>query len=275
VIYNEKRLDTTKINFLEKNHLVDDVISIHSEGINFYQKVQFLKKVKTNQNGLSVSRPSLHHKNLAEKHNTNTVVKRVLDIVLAGLIILLLLPILLIVALAVKLESKGPVIYTSDRAGRGYKIFKFYKFRTMGVGADQRINELEHLNQYQSKDGLPVFVKINNDPRVTKVGKFLRKTSIDEIPQLINVLKGDMSLVGNRPLPLYEASSLTTNDCVERFMAPAGITGLWQIMKRGKDQMSAEERISLDISYARRANVAYDFWIMAKTSTVFFQKSNV
>ncbi len=273
VIYNEKRLDATKINFLQKNHLVDDVISIHSEGINFYNKVQFLKKVKTNQNGLSVSRPALRDKNLAEKHNS--IVKRVMDIVLASLIIVMLLPFLLIIAIAIMIESRGPVIYTSDRAGRGFKIFKFYKFRTMEVGADTRINELCHLNQYQSTEGGPVFMKISNDPRVTRVGKILRKTSLDEIPQLINVLKGDMSLVGNRPLPLYEAANLTTNECVERFMAPAGITGLWQVMKRGKDNMSAEERISLDISYARKSNVAYDFWIMARTSTALFQKTNV
>jgi lipopolysaccharide/colanic/teichoic acid biosynthesis glycosyltransferase len=95
------------------------------------------------------------------------------------------------------------------------------------------------------------------------------------MPQLFNVLKGDMSLVGNRPLPLYEASALTTNESVERFMAPAGMTGLWQIKKRGKDQMSAEERINLDIIYARKHSIAYDFWIIANTPGALLQKSDV
>ncbi|GAC1484709.1 MAG: hypothetical protein NVS1B13_10430 [Flavisolibacter sp.] len=103
----------------------------------------------------------------------------------------------------------------------------------------------------------------------------MRNTSLDELPQLFNVLKGDMSLVGNRPLPLYEAATLTTNEFVERFMAPAGITGLWQIKKRGRDEMSIDERISLDISYARKSNIIYDFWIMFNTPKALLQKSNV
>ena len=139
----------------------------------------------------------------------------------------------------------------------GFKIFKFYKFRTMEVNADKKIEALAHLNQYSSQNEVVRFFKISNDPRITKVGRFLRNTSLDELPQLFNVLKGDMSLVGNRPLPLYEAATLTTNECVERFMAPAGITGLWQIKKRGKAEISIEERIELDISYARKASLLY------------------
>jgi lipopolysaccharide/colanic/teichoic acid biosynthesis glycosyltransferase len=121
----------------------------------------------------------------------------------------------------------------------------------------------------------PKFFKISNDPRITKVGKVLRNTSLDELPQLFNVLKGDMSLVGNRPLPLYEASTMTTNEFVERFMAPSGITGLWQIKKRGKSDMSVEERMNLDIAYARKSTLLYDFWIMAQTPTALLQKSDV
>src|ERR1700692_3772200 len=114
------------------------------------------------------------------------------------------------------------------------------------------MSELTHLNQYDAAGRGPVFFKINNDPRITKVGAFLRNTSLDELPQLLNVLLGNMSLVGNRPLPLYEAATLTTDDWAKRFMAPAGITGLWQIKKRGKEDMSVEERINLDIVYANR-----------------------
>jgi len=107
------------------------------------------------------------------------------------------------------------------------------------------------------------------------VGAFLRNSSLDELPQLFNVLLGDMSLVGNRPLPLYEAETLTTDVWAERFMAPAGITGLWQIKKRGQDDMSVEERIGLDIAYANRNNFMYDLWIMANTPTALIQKSSV
>lgn len=119
------------------------------------------------------------------------------------------------------------------------------------------------------------FVKIVNDPRITKVGKFLRNTSIDELPQLINVLKGDMSLVGNRPLPLYEAEQLTRDEASLRFAAPAGITGLWQVTQRGKGEVSPEERIQLDNSYAQSYSLWFDFKIMFMTIPALFQSENV
>jgi lipopolysaccharide/colanic/teichoic acid biosynthesis glycosyltransferase len=107
------------------------------------------------------------------------------------------------------------------------------------------------------------------------VGAFLRNTSLDELPQLFNVLWGDMSLVGNRPLPLYEAATLTTDEWAARFLAPAGITGLWQIKKRGHNEMSVEERINLDITYSQKYSFMYDLWIMANTPFALIQKSNV
>ena len=136
----------------------------------------------------------------------------------------------------------------------------------MILDADKKIQDLKDLNLYSKDEKSPLFFKIQDDPRVTKVGAFLRKTSLDELPQLFNVLKGDMSIVGNRPLPLYEASSLTTDAWAERFMAPAGITGLWQVSKRGKEDMSNEERILLDIEYARTRNLKGDIIIMLKTN---------
>ena len=142
--------------------------------------------------------------------------------------------------------------------------------------ADKLVDELAELNMYDNENKeMSAFFKVKNDPRVTKIGAFLRNTSLDELPQLFNVLIGDMSIVGNRPLPLYEAAVLTTDQWAERFMAPAGITGLWQVTKRGNAEMSTEERILLDIDYARNHSLKGDFMIILKTPTALFQKSNV
>jgi lipopolysaccharide/colanic/teichoic acid biosynthesis glycosyltransferase len=200
---------------------------------------------------------------------------RSFDVIISSLLLMAMSPILMMIALAIKIESRGPVFYISKRAGRGYKIFDFFKFRTMYTGADLLRKDYLHMNQYNSNstEGA-VFFKINNDPRITKVGLFLRKTSLDELPQFVNVLRGDMSLVGNRPLPLYEAAALTTDEWAMRFMAPAGITGLWQIKKRGQDDMSTEERLTLDLDYAAKYNFMYDLWIMANTPSALIQKTN-
>lgn len=127
-----------------------------------------------------------------------------------------------------------------------------------------------------SKQDNAIFVKLENDPRITRVGRIIRKYSIDELPQLINILKGDMSVVGNRPLPLYEAEQLTSDEYIERFDAPAGLTGLWQVEKRGEaGRLSAEERINLDIQYGKTFSFALDMKILFKTITAFIQKENV
>jgi lipopolysaccharide/colanic/teichoic acid biosynthesis glycosyltransferase len=184
-------------------------------------------------------------------------------------------PLFLLVMIAVKIESRGPIFYISKRAGRGYNIFKFYKFRTMIDEANDKINDFSHLNMYNPlKENGPVFMKIDNDPRITRIGAFLRKCSLDELPQLWNVFRGDMSLVGNRPLPLYEAATLTTDEWAKRFMAPAGITGLWQIKKKHQKKMTAEERLSLDINYANNSNFLFDLWIMANTPSAVIQRTN-
>ena len=247
--------------------------------------------------------------------------KRTFDILFAGTAVIILSPLLIGTAIAVRAESKGKVIYKSQRVGSNYQIFNFLKFRSMYTNADKRLKELNALNQYQIEEvessdedpeirfddlvGTPdeeenllisddfviseedfikkkektkqnTFVKIENDPRVTRVGRFIRKYSIDELPQLFNILKGDMSIVGNRPLPLYEAELLTSDAYIDRFMAPAGLTGLWQVEKRGgAGKMSAEERKQLDIKYARDFSFWLDMKIIFKTLTAFVQKENV
>jgi len=202
-------------------------------------KIGFLRKVKKAQQGVA---PQIEENVPARSLRLGLLSKRTFDILVSSIALMLLSPLFLLIAFAIKLESSGPVFYIAKRAGRGYRIFNFFKFRTMYLGSDKRVNELTHLNQYNANNRGPVFFKISNDPRITKVGAFLRNTSLDELPQLINVLMGDMSLVGNRPLPLYEAVTLTTDEYAARFMAPAGITGLWQVKKRGNKDMSVEER---------------------------------
>lgn len=207
------------------------------------------------------------------KHDSSTA-KRVFDIFFASLVLLVLSPLLLLIALLIKIESPGPIIYRSKRVGTGYHVFDFLKFRSMYRDADQRLKDLQHLNQYEGNEG-GLFVKFNNDPRVTKIGRLIRKTSLDELPQLINVIKGDMSIVGNRPLPLYEAELLTRDRWAKRFLAPAGLTGLWQVTKRGKGDMSTEERIGLDISYAEKNNFWFDIKLILKTPFALIQEENV
>src|SRR6185437_6841258 len=140
--------------------------------------------------------------------------KRLIDIFISGTMLLLLSPIMLAIVIAIKLSSKGPIIYKSKRVGTGYKVFNFYKFRSMRTDADKLLVELSTQNQYAiENEGTKVaFVKIKDDPRVTKLGNFLRNSSLDELPQLFNILLGNMSLVGNRPLPVYEAEMLTSNE---------------------------------------------------------------
>ena len=247
--------------------------------------------------------------------------KRIFDILFSGMAILCLSPLLIFTALAIRLESKGAVIYKSKRVGSNYQIFDFLKFRSMYTDADKHLKDFNALNQYQqeeeeepdiwgedidtdmneegdeeeillvsddfviseedyihkkSKEKSNAFVKLENDPRITKIGRFIRKYSIDELPQLFNILKGDMSIVGNRPLPLYEAELLTSDEHIDRFIGPAGLTGLWQVEKRGEaGKLSAEERKQLDITYAKTFSFWLDIKIILKTVTAFIQKENV
>ena len=259
-----------ELGYFKRNMILDEIVYLNDfQEKNILGKIQFLTKIKSGQAEINFNREP------KSSISVQNVPKRIFDILVSATVLTLLSPLFLLIALAIKLESRGPIFYIAKRAGKGYRIFDFYKFRTMEVGADEKINDFSHLNLYEAGSGNgPMFIKINNDPRITRVGSFLRNTSLDELPQLLNVLLGDMSVVGNRPLPLYEAETLTTDEWAKRFMAPAGITGLWQIKKRGKEDMSAEERISLDIDYADNYNFVYDLWIMAQTPSALIQKTN-
>lgn len=256
-----------------KYDFIDEIIYLKDYNkASLIRKVNFLKKVKQKFASDSITNRAVEISQ--QNGNGSQYMKRSFDVATSSLLLLALSPLFLLIAMAIRLESRGPIFYISKRAGRGYRIFDFFKFRTMQVGADSKMAEMKHLNQYTAEQQGPLFIKIDNDPRITKVGILLRKTSLDELPQLLNVLLGDMSLVGNRPLPLYEAATLTTDEWAKRFMAPAGLTGLWQIKKRGKKEMSVEERIQLDIEYADKYNFLHDLWIMANTPTALFQKTN-
>jgi lipopolysaccharide/colanic/teichoic acid biosynthesis glycosyltransferase len=255
-----------------KNTKPDEILLLQGmDEANIRRKVRFLHKVKAT--GGKARAPRIEE--AQSGFSLAPLSKRAFDILLSVVALVVLSPIFLLIAIMIRLESRGSVIYISKRAGRGYRVFDFYKFRTMIADAEKKMNELTHLNQYVPDAGVAVFFKINDDPRITRVGRFLRNTSLDELPQLINVFLGHMSLVGNRPLPLYEAKELTTDDYAARFMAPAGITGLWQVKKRGNKDMSAEERINMDIMYATKCSFATDLWIIANTPTALLQKANV
>jgi len=254
----------------------DDVFneSVNTESLVYW--INFLKLFK------KLSKEEDSKLQIAPFNYRVSLPKRLFDIFFSASVLLILSPLLLLIALIIKLESRGPVIYISKRAGKGYRIFNFYKFRSMADGAEKDLGKLMHLNQYgeseievHDKSVNPVFFKVKDDPRITTFGKFLRSTSLDEIPQLINVLKGEMSIVGNRPLPLYEAQKLTKDQCAMRFMSAAGITGLWQVEKRGKKNMSENERIDLDIHYARNHSFIYDLNLMIKTIPAVLQKELV
>lgn len=271
VMYNETILSEAELIELSELSIADDIVNIEEFCNQLSPKATLISGLKLNK-----VREPIDEVAQQKLKETTPIGKRIFDIVIASLLLLITFPVFLIIALIIKLESKGPVIYKSKRAGRGFRVFDFYKFRTMIQGADKIIDEYARLNAYgSSKADDSRFIKIKDDPRVTRFGKFLRNTSLDELPQLINVLKGDMSIVGNRPLPLYEATTLTTNNDAERFIAPAGITGLWQVTKRGREDMDAAERIGLDIAYARKQSFYMDFRILIRTPFALIQKSNV
>ena len=305
---------------------INDTIDVGASITELNKKIQFI----ADREGMLFDDAPSKHRILRFKI---PLWKRLFDIVFSALGIIILSPIFILTAIAIRLESKGPIMFKSKRVGTNYTIFDFLKFRSMYVDAEQRLQELsKDRNQYTTHEqeehktivaplgdqaeqamldmGMEsemmisdeeimlvgddfvvaesdfskqkeeeinnAFVKIENDPRITRVGRFIRKYSIDELPQLFNILKGDMSVVGNRPLPLYEAEKLTADKSIDRFMAPAGLTGLWQVEERGKGgAMSAEERKQLDITYGQTYNFMLDMKIIFRTFFAFKQKENV
>ena len=304
---------------------INDTLHKDSSVTEINKKVQF---ITTRENILFDDKAS--GKNIL--HFKIPLWKRIFDIVFSLIALIILSPVFIITAIAIRLESEGPILFKSKRVGTNYTVFDFLKFRSMFVDADKRLKELSkthnqyadnkeatattlkneiktdengilnddlaaemlisdeevmlvgddfvvsetNFNKQKNEDINNAFVKIENDPRITKVGHFIRKYSIDELPQLFNILKGDMSVVGNRPLPLYEAEKLTSDDSIDRFMAPAGLTGLWQVEKRGESgKMSADERKQLDITYGQTYSFFLDMKIILKTLTAFVQKDDV
>lgn len=274
IFVDATRLEPNERQIFARVSFVNELVSLRDlNGEKLLATARFICKIKAINGKIQLETRRLP--NFLKSIESREIAKRVMDIAISASAIVILSPLFLLIALAIVIESRGPVLYISQRAGRGYKIFNFFKFRTMILGPEGHIGQVSHLNKYgaDTKQG-PLFFKATNDPRITKVGSILRSVSLDELPQFFNVLFGDMSLVGNRPLPLYEAETLTSDECAVRFLAPAGITGLWQIKKRGYNDMSAEERIDLDIAYAHNNSLIYDLWIMANTPSALLQKSD-
>jgi lipopolysaccharide/colanic/teichoic acid biosynthesis glycosyltransferase len=190
-------------------------------------------------------------------HITGSFVKRIIDVTLSGIAFLFLWPFLLVIAIAVKLESPGPIIYRSLRAGMKGQRFVCYKFRTMVDGADELKDALRRFNERRDP-----FFKIADDPRITRLGRFLRKYSLDELPQFWNVLKGDMSLVGPRPHPLDDCARYRPADH-RRLDVKPGITGLWQVIAR--TDPSFETCMKLDLEYMKCWSLLLDFQLLVQT----------
>jgi len=190
------------------------------------------------------------------------ILKRCFDIVFSVSFLLVFSPLLLILAIAVKLDSPGPALYRSERIGKKGRVFRCIKFRTMVDGADRRRAEVAHMNE---RDG--VLFKISNDPRITKLGQFLRKYSLDELPQFLNVLRGEMSVVGPRPPIASEVEEYKLSH-LRRLDVMPGITGLWQV--QGRQDPSFASYVSMDVNYIDNWSIWLDFKIIMRTVGVVF-----
>ena len=198
-------------------------------------------------------------------HGSLPVSKRVMDVVLSALALVVLAPVFLVVALAIKLDSRGPVFFRQSRIGARDRKFSIYKFRTMSLDADERKHEFAHLNTHAMNGGDPRLFKIVGDPRVTRVGRFLRRYFLDELPQLINVLKGEMSLVGPRPL-IPEEDRHVEGWTRRRLQMRPGMTGLWQVL--GHSAIPFEQMVMLDCTYVANWSLRGDLRLLLRTIPV-------
>lgn len=190
--------------------------------------------------------------------------KRTLDVVASGIGLIILSPVFLIVSLAIKAEDpKGPIFYSQVRLGKGQRPFKMYKFRSMVVDADKKLEKLLKENEVKG-----AMFKMKEDPRITRVGKFIRKHSLDELPQLWNVLAGDMTLVGPRPPLEREVENYSEHD-VQRLIVKPGCTGLWQVTER--NDVDFRGMVELDLRYIQNSNLWFDITILIKTVAIIFK----
>jgi len=193
------------------------------------------------------------------------VAKRAFDIVVSAILLVVLAPLFALVVLAIWVEDRGPALYRQARVGQGDRKFTIWKFRSMVSGADSGNSELAHHNVTTG-----LLFKINNDPRVTKVGAIIRRLSIDELPQLVNVLRGDMSIVGPRPLAVDPHAF--DDRATRRHLVRPGLTGLWQV--EGANALSYEDMVELDLAYLARWSMSLDLWLLARTlSAVLVRRS--
>lgn len=240
------------------NHAAQIVEVCENQGIamRVLSSIFDLKHARASDDELEGVSLMTHHTGFVE--GWPILVKRAIDIVVSLSLLILCGPILVVTALAIKLTSPGPIFFVQKRLGLNKRPFNIYKFRTMVPNAEQQVRELEHLNEVSG----PVF-KIKADPRITPVGKLLRKTSIDELPQLFNVLEGEMSLVGPRPLPIRDYEGFNQDWQRRRFSVRPGITCLWQI--KGRSSIPFEKWMQLDLQYIDRWSLWLDFQILART----------
>jgi len=192
--------------------------------------------------------------------------KRIADVILAAIGLIVLSPLFLVIAIGIKVTSAGPVFFQQKRFGHRRRLFNMYKFRSMVVDAEAMLSQLEHVNEAEG----PVF-KMRHDPRITKFGKLLRRSSLDELPQLWNVLIGNMSLVGPRPMSIRDVSLFSESALMRRFSVQPGITGLWQVM--GRSDTTFTELIRLDSHYIDEWSLRLDFQILLRTVTVVLTRS--
>lgn len=215
--------------------------------------------------GLSVINIEREFININVTHNKSysyLFIKRVMDVICSLIAIIILSPLLLITAICIKLDSKGPVIFSQSRVGKNGKLFKMYKFRSMVSNAEELLCNLKSKNEMSG----PMF-KMKCDPRITKVGKFIRKTSVDELPQLFNILKGDMSIVGPRPNLPKEVEKFTSVQ-KQKLLVKPGLTCYWQVM--GRSNIDFEDWMKLDLKYIRERNIWVDIKLILKTVKVLF-----